>query len=275
MSSIVKKIPLPFQGNKTKHIDDFMTYIKQCSANTYVDLFGGSLYLSYVVHKLKPNARVITNDYDNYRERLVNVETTNQILKKIRSIEKLKQLKYSPEESEQIREIISEFKNNNRFIDTITLSSCVCFSGNYKTNINDLLSADYFNSVPKNDYETKWYLDSLEGVEFVKMDWQELFNQYKDEPNVCFIADPPYLGTNKASYLNSYWRLKDSLNTITILKQPFFVYYTSEKSEILEFVDWLNDTFLNDKPITYQKYMIKRGGFNRSAKPWLDIMITN
>ena len=83
---IRKKIPLPFQSNKSKHIDHFIDYITKCPAHTFIDLFGGSCFLSYVVHRLKPQAHVICNDYDNYRERLVNVETTNQILDAIRSI---------------------------------------------------------------------------------------------------------------------------------------------------------------------------------------------
>ena len=54
---ISHKIPLPFQGNKSKHISQFIDYVKQCPATTYIDLFGGSCYLSYVVHKLKPEAK--------------------------------------------------------------------------------------------------------------------------------------------------------------------------------------------------------------------------
>ena len=87
---IRRKIPISFQGNKSHHIDDFINYIKQCPCNTYVDLFGGSCYLSYVVHQLKPQAQVVCNDYDNYRERLINIDTTNQILDSIKAITKTK-----------------------------------------------------------------------------------------------------------------------------------------------------------------------------------------
>ena len=157
MSAIRRKVPLSFQGNKSKHIDDFIKYITNCPAQTFVDLFGGSCYLSYVVHQLKPQAHVICNDYDNYRERLTNVETTNQIIDVIRSITTTKkQVKYSADEAQQIKGIIKRFKYSNAFIDSITLSRCLCFSGNYQSNVEDLLKQPfYYNSLPKNHYETQ------------------------------------------------------------------------------------------------------------------------
>ena len=274
---IQRRVPLPFQGNKCQKCDSFIAYIKQCSANTFIDLFGGSCYLSYVIHHLKPEAHVITNDYDNYRERLENVETTNEILDRIRAMTTSKpNTKYTPEQTQQIIDIINEFKTNNQFIDSITLSANLCFSGTYYTSADDLIKLPhYFNQLSKNHYNTKWYLESLQGIEFVRKDWQELFNEYKDDPNVCFIADPPYLGTDKSAYSNSFWKLRDSLDTLRILKHPYFVYYTSEKSELLEAIDYINDTFLTSNPITDQKQTIQRSGINHSAKKWLDVMLTN
>ena len=277
MSLIRRKVPLSFQGNKSNHIEDFINYIEQCSAHTYIDLFGGSCYLSYVIHKLKPNVRVICNDYDNYRERLVNVDTTNEIINAIRSITNSKrQTQYSPEQVIQIKQIISDVKNKDRFIDSISLSSCLCFSGTYKTKVDDLLSMSYYyNNLPKKNYETKWYLDSLEGIEFVRTDWHDLFNKYKDEQNICFVADPPYLGTDKSSYSSKFWGLLDSMETVLILKQPLFAYYSSEKSELQPMIEFLNKNYEKDNPIEYQTFMIRRGGVNHSAKPWNDLLLTN
>lgn len=272
MSQIVRRIPLPFQGNKSKHIDNFINYITNCPANTYIDLFGGSCYLSYVIHRLKPQAHVICNDYDNYRERLANINTTNEILDKIKAITTTKHnTKYTQEQSQQIKDIINEYIASEKFIDSITLSACLCFSGNYHTTTDKLLSLPFFyNTLPKNHYNTKSYLEALNGIEFTKKDWKELFNEYKDKPNICFIADPPYLGTDKSSYSNNYWKLRDSLDTIKILKQPYFVYYTSEKSELVELID-----YFYGETITYNKQTIQRSGLNRDAKQWLDIMLTN
>ena len=252
MKTIKHKVPISFKGNKSQHIDDFINYINNCPSTFYIDLFGGSCYLSYVIHQLKPQAHIICNDYDNYRERLANINTTNEIIDKIKSITTTKRYtKFNQQETQQIKDIITNFKNNNSFIDAITLSTCLCFSGNYYTTTDDLLKQTfYYNGLPKKHYDTKWYLDALDGIEFIKKDWQELFNEYKDNPNICFIADPPYLGTDKSSYSNSFWRLSDALATIKILEHPYFVYYTSEKSELIELINFLNDSFLNVKPIT-------------------------
>ena len=275
--SIKRKVPLSFQGNKSKHIDHFINYITDCPATTFIDLFGGSCYLSYVVHQLKPQAKVICNDFDNYRERLINVETTNQIIDSIRSITTTKkETKYTPEETQQIKDIIKGFQSNNSFIDSVTLSRCLCFSGNYCSTIDELLKQTiYYNSLPKNHYETQWYLDALQGIEFVRKDWYELFNQYKDDDMVCFIADPPYLGTDKSPYSSKFWGLGDSMDTVLILKHKFFVYYTSEKSEIIPLIEFLNREFLTTEPITFQTLTIQRSGLNRSAKSWQDIMLVN
>ena len=59
--------PLPFQGHKRK----FLNHVKQVLTNssedaTYVDLFGGSGILSHTVKQLKPNAKVVYNDYDDF-----------------------------------------------------------------------------------------------------------------------------------------------------------------------------------------------------------------
>ena len=272
---IRKKIPLPFQGNKSKHIKHFIKYVDTCPALTFVDLFCGSCYLSYVVHQLKPQARVICNDYDNYRERLTNVEATNQLLDSIRDVitPSEPKTKLSPDETQQVKDII---KGSNSFIDSITLSRCLCFSGNYCSTVDDLLKQTiYYNSLPKNLYNTQWYLDALEGVEFVRKDWHELFDQFANDDTVCFIADPPYLGTDKSPYSSKFWGLNDSMDTVMILKHKFFVYYTSEKSEILPLIEFLNHTFLTQDPIIYQTITIQRSGLNRSAKSWQDIMLVN
>ena len=275
--NIKRKVPLSFQGNKSKHIEHFINYINTCPALTFIDLFGGSCYLSYVVHQLKPQARVICNDYDNYRERLTNVEATNQLLDSIRGvIISEPNTKLSPNETQQIKDIIKGFQSSSSFIDSITLSSALCFSGNYCSTVDDLLKQTvYYNCLPKNHYNTQWYLDALEGVEFVRKDWHELFDQFADDDTVCFIADPPYLGTDKSAYSSKFWGLNDSMDTVFILKHKFFVYYTSEKSEILPLIEFLNHTFSTQDPITYQIITIQRSGLNCSAKSWQDIMLVN
>jgi adenine-specific DNA methylase len=58
-------------GQKRKFLKPFKPALERYPADaTYVDLFGGSGLLSYTVKQLYPNATVIYNDYDNYRERI-------------------------------------------------------------------------------------------------------------------------------------------------------------------------------------------------------------
>lgn len=54
----------------------------------YIDLFGGSGLLSHVAKREKPNATVIYNDFDNYRQRLDNIGRTNTLLAELREMVK-------------------------------------------------------------------------------------------------------------------------------------------------------------------------------------------
>ena len=82
---IKKKIfttaPLPFMGQKRKFLKQFKPALKNYSETaTYVDLFGGSGLLSHTIKSVYPNAKVIYNDFDNYQERINNIDKTNQVI---------------------------------------------------------------------------------------------------------------------------------------------------------------------------------------------------
>lgn len=66
-----------------------------------------------------------------------------------------------------------------------------------------------------------------------------LFEKYKDIPNVVFLVDPPYLSTETGTY-NMYWKLSDYLDVLTILCDRQYVYFTSNKSSIVELCDWID-----------------------------------
>ena len=79
--------PLPFQGQKRRFLNPFKEALNSFSSTaTYVDLFGGSGLLSHTVKNYYPNAKVLYNDFDNYSERLDNIESTNALLADIREI---------------------------------------------------------------------------------------------------------------------------------------------------------------------------------------------
>ena len=80
--------------------------------------------------------------------------------------------------------------------------------------------------------------DYLEGLEIVSCDYKELFNRYKDTPGVVFLVDPPYLSTDVGTY-NMSWRMSDYLDVLNVLSGHPFVYFTSNKSSILELCEWI------------------------------------
>lgn len=65
-----------------------------------------------------------------------------------------------------------------------------------------------------------------------------MFEEYKNVPGVVFLVDPPYLSTEVGTY-TMYWRLSDYLDVLTVLAGHSFVYFTSNKSFILELCDWI------------------------------------
>ena len=77
--------PLPFMGQKRMFIKEFRNVLKEFpDGAVYIDLFGGSGLLAHVTKREKPEARVVYNDFDNYRQRLENVGRTNALLAELR-----------------------------------------------------------------------------------------------------------------------------------------------------------------------------------------------
>lgn len=231
--TIDRKVPpLPFQGNKaggrTKFIE-FLTDIEELSEWTFVDLFGGSFYLSYLIHKVYPKAKIICNDYDNYMERLKNIQKTNVLLDKIRI--ELKDCEKSKKVSDEVKAKIDEIINNEtEYVDYLTLSAALLCSSHYTNDKETFLKRPYFNHPPPKNYTVE-IEDYIEGIEFVSEHWQDLFDKYCEQSNVLFIADPPNIKANN-------WTLRDSLETLDILKFPYFAYFTSTKYGLTDIIDY-------------------------------------
>lgn len=267
--------PLPFQGQKRK----FLNHVKQVLANssedaTYVDLFGGSGVLSHTVKQLKPNAKVVYNDYDDFSKRLASVAQTNVLLDKIRAITKeLPKDKLIPELYKlKLLELIKDEECRLGYVDYITLSSSLLFSAKYVTNYNDLTKQTFYNNVRQSNYVTD---DYLAGVEIVHQDYKELFDQYKDLDNVVFLVDPPYLSTDCSTYnSNNYWKLKDYLNVLDVLVNANYLYFTSNKSQIVELCQWMEDrtSIAEVNPFSGSTTVCINTTLNHSAK-YTDMML--
>lgn len=231
--------PLPFVGQKRMFAKEFIKVLEQFPDNAvFVDLFGGSGLLSHIAKRQKPNAKVVYNDFDNYRYRLEAIPNTNALLADIRKFADgiARHKAIEGEARELIFECLEQEQRSNGYIDFITISSSLLFSMKYVSSIEEMRKETLYNNIRKSDYQP--CPDYLQGIEVVSCDYKELFEQYKDTPHVVFLVDPPYLSTEVGTY-NMYWRMSDYLDVLTVLKEHAFVYFTSNKSSIVELCEWL------------------------------------
>jgi hypothetical protein len=262
--------PLPFMGQKRKFLKQFKPALKGYSPTaTYVDLFGGSGLLSHTVKSIYPDAKVVYNDFDNYRLRLKNIDKTNQLISDLRLI-----LKDYPKDKrilgivrDQVIERI-RLEDNNGYVDYITLSSSVLFSMKYALSFEQMEKETLYNCVRQSNYDATGYLD---GLEVVSDCYKELFTKYKDLPNVVFLVDPPYLSTDAGTY-KSYWKLKDYLDVLQVLDGTKYFYFTSNKSSIIELCEWIETKTPMSNPFVGSTTSTMNATVNYNAS-YTDIML--
>ena len=232
--------PLPFMGQKRMFAKEFVKVLGQFYDSTvFVDLFGGSGLLSHITKCVRPDAAVVYNDFDNYRERLANIPVTNALLSDLRRIveEVPRKKRITGDFREMVLARLEREERERGYVDYITLSSSLLFSMNYATDLEGMRKEDLWNTVRQTDYhEANDYLD---GLTITGEDYKEVFRRYKDVPGVTFLVDPPYLSTEVGTY-KMYWHLADYLDVLNVLKGHPFVYFTSNKSSILELCDWMD-----------------------------------
>ena len=262
--------PLPFQGQKRGFLTLFKQGLKDYDQyTTFIDLFGGSGLLAHTVKQQRPDARVIYNDYDNFSKRLSNVDKTNALIRDLRAL--IGNLEPSVRIVEPLKtEILIRVKEeeNKGFVDYITLSGSLLFSGKYVTCWDEFAKETFYNRIKQKDYTTDGY---LEGVEVVHYDYRVLFSMYRHFPNVVFLIDPPYLSTDCSSY-KSYWKLKDYLDVLLLLKDTSYFYFTSNKSSIIELCDWLEQNLNAPSPFFGATKKEVINGVNKDAR-YTDIMM--
>ena len=264
--------PLPFVGQKRMFAREFIQVLKRYPDDAvFVDLFGGSGLLSHITKYQKPGATVVYNDFDNYRQRLENIPRTNVLLDKIRAVvASVPRRKFLPKKTkETILRLIEQEEHRYGNVDYITLSSSLLFSMKYATNLEELRKETFYNTVRKCDYNP--CLDYLDGLEIVSCDYKELFNKYKDMPDVVFLIDPPYLSTEVGTYTMN-WGLSDYLDVLQTLVGTNYIYFTSNKSSIIELCDWigknnaLGNPFIGSEKVEFNAHM----NYNSS---YTDIML--
>lgn len=273
---VYKSAPLPFQGQKRNFIADFKKVLVEFRSNyqidTIVDLFGGSGLLSHTAKRIYPDMRVIYNDYDDFHSRLDCVHVTNTLLSSIR--EYLSNIPKGQKIEPSLKYLIlslvrSEEKKGHR-IDYITLSSSLLFSGKFAKDYKELEQETFYNCVKKSDYSVNDYLD---GLEVVKKDYMELFMRFKEQEGVLFVVDPPYLSTDTTTYnSDKYWKLKDYLDVLNVLAAGKYIYFTSNKSSIIELCDWFSTNYGLDDPFSKAKVNTFNVTINKTAK-YTDMML--
>ncbi len=266
--------PLPFVGQKRNFARPFIKVLEQYpDGTTFVDLFGGSGLLSHIAKHQKPHSKVVYNDYDNYRERLVRIPETNELLAKLREITAgiPRKSPITGETRERVLAAIAEHEVRYGWVDYITLSPSILFSMKYLLNLDAIRKEGLYHKIRTTDFALAE--DYLEGLTVTSADYREVFAQYKDEQNVVFLVDPPYLSTEAGTY-RMYWKLSDYLDVLNVLRDHRFIYFTSNKSSILELCQWLGKNRDLGNPFAGCHMVEFRAQMNYSSA-YTDMMIYN
>lgn len=261
--------PLPFQGQKRRFLKKFTEALKDYpSEGIYVDLFGGSGLLSHTVKEFYPNSTVIWNDFDDFQTRLENVDKTNKLLSKIRPL--LDNEPRNKKIKEPIRQQILDIIVSEPWVDYVTLSANILFSGKYIMNFEELERETFYNVIRRSDYNVDNY---LVGVKRVQDDYKRVYKRFKDVPNVVFLVDPPYLSTDTKSYnFENYWKLRDYLDVLNVLDSSDYFYFTSNKSQIVELCEWVETRTSTGNPFAGATVTTTAGNVNYSSG-YTDVML--
>lgn len=262
------KAPLPFQGQKRNWVKEFRDVLRNWGGEkitTVVDLFGGSGLLSRIAKDTLPDARVIYNDYDGFSDRIAAIPETNKILLEIAEIiADLPKRKLIPKpiKSKLLKRL--EHYDCLGYVDWITISAAITFSGRFFRTFPELTKGSLYNNLKHPKVEYSPADDYLDGLEVANKDYRELLNEYKWDSHSLIIADPPYLTTDCGSYKSGcYWRLTDSLTLLSALNGKNFIYFTSDRSQIIELCQWLESTY-GDNPLDGRCYS-RRVTINHAA----------
>lgn len=273
MSRVYKCAPLPFMGQKRYFVRGFAEVLESVAGeiDTVVDLFGGSGLLSHTAKRVLPGCRVIYNDFDRYDRRLAAVEDTNAILTAIK--ERLSGLernqRLTDRERADVLAIVADYEKRLGYVDILTIGSSVLFSGKWVTSLDELRKHTMYNRVRPGGYECDGYLD---GLEVVHMDYRELFERERGNRGALFVLDPPYLATECGMY-ECYWKLTDYLNVLRLLRGTKYVYFTSDKSQIVELCRFMADEYGEAAPMYGATVRMRTNHLNYNTK-YNDMMIT-
>lgn len=267
------KAPLPFQGQKRRWLSEMRQLASTLPQGaTVVDLFGGSGLCSHTIKQARPDLTVIWNDYDDYQSRLDHIGTTNKQINDLRCMTDGVPCHGVIEKGSSLHRDIFDYLDRQDYIDWQTIGSMVTFSACAEKRASP--DKNLFNRIPKNPYSAEGYLD---GVTRVQADYRDILSRATMDDVI--IVDPPYLTTSSERYYargnGVYWGMSDHLRLLNAIKGRKFLYFSSEKSEILELDDVIKEllgvSFLGDF-VFMENRVATLGGRTTGYK---DLLITN
>ncbi len=262
------KPPLPFMGSKiamlkrVKEVLHSMAFTQAIRKDTiFYDVFGGSGLLSHYIKQLYPQNEVIWNDFDNFKERLDNIEKTENLRFRLHNLCKdySTKIKLPQEIIDKIKQILEQ----EQYLDLTTLSSYLCFAGNYATTKEQLFNNIKYHRIPAKPLNAKGY---LRGVMRVSKDFKQLLEEIpqeeKDKQQAFLILDPPYLQTQKGNY-RDFYTLKDFCLLVENIFKPY-LFFSSKNSDILPFIDF----YKKYNPV-FQDYKIDKASLKIGGEDYM------
>lgn len=237
------KSPLPFQGQKrnwVKHLENLARKLPEGAL--VVDVFGGSGLCAHTFKATRPDLRVVWNDYDNFQHRLERIPQTNayalEVYEVTRKYPKGAHIAPGEEDHKRLCDIFQRATTDGA--DVQTLSQMVTFSSQCSNVFNPKQKA--YTQIRSIQYDATGYLD---GVERVSTSFEDLISSMPQE--AILILDPPYLSTDTGRYGDKqqgiFWGGTAHLRLLTMLQGRSYIYFTSDKSEVLELEKAVQDAF--------------------------------
>ncbi|MCD7711890.1 MAG: VRR-NUC domain-containing protein [Firmicutes bacterium] len=235
---IYKKSPLPFRGQKSGWFKEFQAMLENFQdCTTIVDVFGGSGLLAHWSRRLRPDARVVWNDYDHFSQRLRRIPETNSLLLKIRTILdaagiEVKQ-KIPSQICDELKKTLREHYEKFGYLDCTTVSSLILFSGQYFKTFQEFeKNKDFWRRY--NAYNPYPAPETyLTGLTVVREDWRTFFNNSDiDTDRTLFLLDPPYFFTDGYSYEGAL-TYQDQSDLLDFMGKRNYCYFTNSNSAVI------------------------------------------
>lgn len=239
---LFKQAPLPFVGQKRMFLSHVTQIFDEHIPNegqgwTIIDVFGGSGLLAHTAKHLKPQARVIYNDFDHYTERLNHIDDTNRLRQQLYAIIGADTPRNKRLDTDKTAQIIQTIRQFEGYVDINCVASWLLFSGQQVRSLDELFNKIFWNGIRQTDYPSA--VGYLDGLEVIHESFHTLLPKFQQQEKVLLLLDPPYLCTKQESYKQAtYFDLIDFLRLINLTKPPY-IFFSSTKSEFVRFVDFM------------------------------------